>query len=140
VLRAHSKYEPGSPLLDVPPRKFPPSSPLDKFADPVDDISPWHVHCAWSGSSTIAIPIAYPGLDWFNGGISEWIDKKIRSKSDMAALAKYGVDMDHPCVRTFTKEEVDANRKFLAVSAKNMRVLARLEVWVFTPRLRYPTI
>ena len=28
----------------------------------------------------------------------------------MAALAKYGVDVDHSCVRAFTKEEVGADR------------------------------
>jgi len=56
------------------------------------------------------------------------MDQRILSKSDMSALAEYGVDMDHLCVRTYTKEEVDANRKFLVGSAEYFTLFKYLEV------------
>jgi len=52
----------------------------------------------------------------------------------MAALAKYGVNMDHPCVRVFNKEEVGANRKFLGATAYCLALLDFFEV-CFTPFL-----
>ena len=55
-------------------------------------------------------------------------EEKIQSKSNIDALAGYGVDMDHPCVRVFTKEEVDTNRSFLAVSAGTWAHLGNLKV------------
>jgi len=38
----------------------------------------------------------------------------------VAVLAEYDLNMDHPCVRTYTKAEVDANRKFLAASGESL--------------------
>ena len=139
MVLADSKYKPGAPPLNLFRGMPGPAPPVDKFADPVDGIPPWQSHCAWYGFSTIAIPVAHPGLNGFNGAICGWIDKKIQSKSGMAALAEHGIDMDHPCVRVFTKEEVDANRKFLAMSAKTIRVLGYHMVCVFTPRLHCTT-
>ena len=77
------------------------------------------VHGTSYGFSSIGIPITHPGLDSFNKAISVWVDEKIRSKSNVAALAEYGVEMDHPCVRVYTKEGVDANRMFLVASAES---------------------
>jgi len=95
-----------------------PGSWLDKFSHGMDDIPVWEAHGTSYGFSSIGIPIIHPGLDPFNNSISIWVDEKLESKSNMATLAEYGVDMDHPCVRVYTKEEVDANRKFLAASAE----------------------
>ena len=85
----------------------------------MDDISVWEAHGTSFGFSSIGVPITHPGLDTFNKTISAWMDERIESKSNMAALAEYGVDMDHPCVRVFAKDEVDANRKFLVASAES---------------------
>jgi len=95
-----------------------PGSWLDKFSHAMDDIPTWEVHGTSYGFSSVGIPIIHPDLDPVNNAISTWMDEKIKSKSNMATLAEYGVDMDHPCVRVYAKEEVDANRKFLAASAE----------------------
>ena len=83
----------------------------------MDDHTIWDARGTPYGFSSIGIPITHPSLEKFNQAISVWVDQKILSKSNMAALAEYGVDMDHPCVRVYTKEEVDANRKFLVANA-----------------------
>jgi len=64
----------------------------------------------------------------FSGGASDWVDANIKSESNMAALAEYGVSMDHPCVRVFIKEEVCANRKFLEVAGTGLALLDFFEV------------
>jgi hypothetical protein len=96
-----------------------PGSLLHKFSHTMDDIPAWEVYGTSYGFSSIGIPITHPRLDSFNKAISVWMDEKIQSKLNMAALAEYGVNMDHPCVRVYTKEEVDANRKFLVASAES---------------------
>lgn len=88
----------------------------------MDDVPAWEVHGTSYGFSSIGVPIEHPRLDTFNKTISVWADEVIQSRSNMAALAEYGVDMDHPCVRVFTKEEVDANRKFLIASAESFKI------------------
>ncbi|KAF9646466.1 hypothetical protein BDM02DRAFT_3188811 [Thelephora ganbajun] len=96
-----------------------PGSLLHEFSHAMDDLPIRKVHGTLYGLSSIGIPITHPGLDSFNKVISDWTDEKIRSESDMAVLAEYGVDMDHPCVRVYTKEEVDANRRFLVASGES---------------------
>jgi len=98
----------------------------------MDDMPAWEVRGTSYGFSSIGIPITHPGLDSFNKAISVWVDEKIQSKSNMAALAEYGVDMDHPCVRVYTKEGVDANRTFLVASAESFTMNEFFKVW-FTP-------
>ena len=56
---------------------------------------------------------------------------------DMPALAGHGVNMDHPCVRPFTKKEVDANMKFLVASAKTLKTLEFFKA-CFVPRFPRP--
>ena len=62
---------------------------------------------------------------------------KLQFEPDMPALVGHGVNMDHPCVRPFTKKEVDANRKFLVASAKTLRALEFFKA-CFIPRFRCP--
>ena len=102
----------------------------------MDDSSTWEVHGTSYGFSSIGIPITNPRLDSFNQAISVWVDQKILAKSNMATLAEYGVDMDHPCVRVYTKEEVDANRKFLAGSAECFTMQEFLKARLFGPPLQ----
>ena len=85
----------------------------------MDNVPTWEAHGTSYGFSSIGIPITHPGLDSFNQAIAVWVDEKIQSKSNMDVLADYGVDMDHPCVRVYAKEEVDTNRKFLVASAES---------------------
>lgn len=101
---------------------------MDKFSHLLDDIPTWEIHGTSYGFSSVGIPITRPIINSFNEAISSWMDERILSKPDMSALAEYGVDMDHPCVRTYTKEEVDANRKFLVGSAECFRMHKYLEV------------
>jgi len=103
-------------------------SPFNKFLHLRDRIYPWEA----LGPSSLAIPVVHPGLDSFYSGISDRMNEEVQSGSSVAALAGYGVNMDHPCVRAFTKEEVDANRKFLVASAKALRALGFFQVY-FTP-------
>ena len=98
------------------------------------DIPPWEAH----GFSTIAVPVVPPGLDSFDDTISDWMDKKLQFELGMPALADRGVDMDHPCVRPFTKGEVDANRKFLVASAKTLRAFEFFKV-CFTSHFHHPS-
>jgi hypothetical protein len=94
-----------------------PGSLLYKFSHATDEMQPWDsTHGTEYGFSSIGIPNVHFDHESFNETISEGIDEKIQSKSNMAELATYGVDMEHPCVRVYTKEEVDTNRKFLAAS------------------------
>lgn len=95
-----------------------PGSLLHKVLHAIDDVPPWEVHGTSYGFSSIGVPIPKASFDLFNKTISAWVDEKIKSKSDMAALAECGVDMDHPCVRIYTKEEVGANRRFLEASSE----------------------
>ena len=106
-----------------------PGSFLHKFSHAMDDMPAWEVRGKSYGFSSIGIPITHPGLDSFNKAISAWVDEKIQSKSNMAALAGYGVDMDHPCVRVYTKEGVDANRTFLVASAESFTMHEFFNVW-----------
>jgi len=116
-----------------------PGSLLHRFSHAMDNIPTWEAHGTSYGFSSIGIPIKHPSLDPFNEGISVWVDEKIQSKSNMAALAEYGVDMDHPCVRVYTKEEVDANRKFLVASGECFTVHELLRVCLFDPCYRHPS-
>ena len=109
-------------------------SPFAKFSHPVGDIPPWEA----LGYSTIAIPVVHPGLKSLCNSISEWMDEEVQSESSLGTLAGHGVNMDHPCVRVFTKEKVDANRKFLVASAKTMRAFVFFKV-CFTSRHRRPS-
>ena len=101
---------------------------MHKFSHAMDDIPAWEVFGTSYGFSSIGIPIANPALDSFNKAISVWVDEKIQSESSMAALAESDVDMDHPCVRVYSKEEVDANRKFLVASAESFKMHEFLQV------------
>ena len=105
----------------------------------MDDVPAWEVHGTSYGFSSIGIPVAHPGFDTFNKTISEWVDGKIQSKSNMVALAEHGVDMDHPCVRVYTKEEVDANRKFLVASAESFTMHEFFKV-CFIPLFPVPLV
>jgi hypothetical protein len=85
----------------------------------MDDMPEWDsIHGTSYGFSSVGLPITHPALEPLNKAISEMVDRNIQSKSNMAALAEYGVDMDHPCIRAYTKEEVDANRKFLVAGGE----------------------
>lgn len=96
----------------------PPGSLIHKFSHSVDHMEVWDlIHGKSCGFSNIKIQTTRPDSDKINEMTSHLVDKKIQSKPDMAALAKHRIDMDHPCVREYTKEEVDANRKFLAASS-----------------------
>ena len=61
---------------------------MHKFSHAMDDIPAWEVRGTSYGFSSIGIPITHPGLDSFNKAISVWMDEKIQSKSNMAALAE----------------------------------------------------
>jgi len=100
------------------------NSPFYKFSHPVGDVIPWEA----LGYSTIAIPVVHPGLESLCNSLSDWMYEQVQSESSMAALAGHGVNMDHPCVRVFKKEEVDANRKFLVASAKTLRAFEFFKV------------
>ena len=73
----------------------------------------------------------HPVLGLTNKAASEFVDEKIKSKVDVAALARHGVNMNHPCVRMHTKDEVLANRKFLAASAMCFSTHRFLDVRLF---------
>jgi len=92
--------------------------------DSVGDLPPWEAR----GFPTIAVPVAPPGFGPFAGAISAWVCMGLGFGPEMPALAGHGVNMDHPCVRPFTKEEVDANRKFLVASAKTLRAFELFKV------------
>ena len=98
------------------------------------DLPLWEAHGTSYGFSSLGIPIARPVFDTFNRAVSAWVDKIILSKSDMGTLAEHGVDMNHPCVRVYNKEEVDANRRFLAASANCFKIsqIAKVGFLVFT--------
>ena len=84
-----------------------------------DDVQTWElIHGTSFGFSSIGVQGTPPGSSPTIKALSNSIDEKIQTKSNMDVLAKYGVDMDHPCVRVFAKEEVDANRKYLVASGK----------------------
>lgn len=96
-----------------------PGSWIFNFTHAADYRQTWDLICGTSfGFSSIGIPGAPSGPDSKIAALSDWVDKKILSKSNMDELAKHGVDMDHPCVRVYTQEEVDANRKFLVASGQ----------------------
>ena len=93
-----------------------------------DDAPVWEAHGTPSRFSNLDCSVLDPFLVALNMGVSDWVDEAIKSGSTMASLAKYGVDMDHPCVRVFTKEEVGANRHFLEAAAHCAPLLDFLEV------------
>ena len=105
----------------------------------MDDIPTWEAHGTSYGFSSFGVPTTHPGIDPFNEGISVWVDEKIQSKLNMATLAEYGVDMDHPCVRACTEKEVDANRKFLVASFECFKMRELLRVRLFDPCHHYPS-
>jgi len=110
-----------------------PGSPSHKPSRTIDSTPAWEAHGTSYGFSSIRIPITHSPLCSTNKALSVWANEKIQSESNMTALAEYGVDMDHPCVRVYTKEEVDANRKFLATSAESSDLLQLLKVCSFNP-------
>ena len=116
-----------------------PGSLFHKFSHAMDDIPVWEALGTSYGFSSIGIPITHPGLDPFNKAISDWVDERIQSKPNMTALAEHGVDMDHPCVRVYTKEEVDANRTFLAASAESFTVREFFKVCLFGFSYHHPS-
>jgi len=117
-----------------------PGSLLHKLSRSLDDTPAWEVaHGTSYEFSSIGVPTTHPALDSFNKALSVWVDEKIQSQSNMAALAEYGVDMDHPCVRVYTKEEVDANRKFLAASAESFEMQKFFEVFLFNSCRHHPS-
>jgi len=106
----------------------------------MDDVPVWEaLHGTSYEFSSIGIPTTHPALDSFNKAISTWADEKIQSESNMATLAEYGVDMDHPCVRVYTKKEVDANRTFLAASAESFQMHNFSKVCLFKPCRHHPS-
>lgn len=115
-----------------------PDSLLFKITRSMGDIPLWEAHGTSYGFSSLGIPIPHPGLDSFNQALSAWVDERILSKSDMGALAEYGVDMDHPCVRVYNKEEVDANRRFLIASADRFKMHELVKVGLFRFPLPLP--
>jgi len=108
-------------------------SPLHKPSHAMDDTPAWEAHGTSYEFSGIRTPVAHPPLFSINKALSVWANEKIRSESNIAALAEHAVDMDHPCVRVYTKEEVDANRKFLAASAESSELVQLLRVCSFNP-------
>lgn len=113
-----------------------PGSWLDKFSRAADDAPSWDLTCGTDcGFSSIGIPNMHFGLNSLTSAVSEGLDQRIQSKSDMATLAEYGVDMDHPCVRVYAKEEVDANRRFLTASGAYHAMRDPLRVCLHDPLL-----
>lgn len=107
---------------------------MHKFLHPADDEQVWDLVYGTSfGFSSIGIPGKSPALDQTIAALSESVDESIQSKSNMDVLAKYGVDMDHPCVRVYTKEEVDANRKFLVASGQHSALHRFIKVCLYDP-------
>lgn len=101
-------------------KRFPilPGSPWHELSHAADHMAIWDLIYGKSyGFSNFKYQTTRPDNGVINEAISFSVDQKIKSKSDMASLAKYRTDMDHPCVRMYTKEEVDANRKFLRASS-----------------------
>ena len=111
---------------------------VDKLSYALNDFSTWEAHGEPSRFSNLSCPILHPLLIAFSGGASDWVDQNVVSELSMAALAKYGVDMNHPCVRVFNKEEVSANRKFLEATGHCLALLDFFEVR-FTPLPQPPT-
>ena len=105
---------------------------VQKSTYAMNGASAWESHGKPSGFSDLSCPVIHPLLIAFSGGASDWVDENIQSELSMAALAEYGVNMDHPCVRVFNKEEVGANREFLEATAHCLALLDFLEVR-FTP-------
>jgi len=127
IIQAHSRH--GLAYVDIGTREtgeifrkslgLTPGSWIYKFSHAADDLQAWDLICGISfGFSSLGIPGNPPGLDKTVRAIKDSVDEKIRSKSNMDVLAEYGVNMDHPCVRMCTREEVDANRRFLVASGK----------------------
>ena len=111
---------------------------MNKFLRPADDVQSWDLINGMSlGFSSIGIPGKPPGLDLTIRALSDLVDEKIQSKSNMDVLAKYGVDMDHPCVRVYAQEEVDANRRFLVASGQHFALRRFIRVRLYN-LYRYP--
>jgi len=95
-----------------------PSTPVHRLSHAMDDTTAWETRGIWCGFSTITTSALASSLGWFYDAVTDWLEEMVQSKSNLDALAGYGVDMDHPCVRAFDKVEVNANREFLFMSAK----------------------
>ena len=80
----------------------------------------------------------HPVLNSTNKAASEFVDDKIKSKVDTAALAWHGVNVNHPCIMIYTNDEVPANRKFLAASAICFSTRRFLDVCLYNPCCRRP--
>ena len=107
-----------------------------------DDVPVWEAHGSPSRFSNLDCSAINPFLIAFRLGASELVDEAIKSESTMAALKKYGVNMDHPCVRAFTKEGVGANRSYLEAAAHCTALLdfldVRLTAVFITSHLTFP--
>ena len=79
----------------------------------------------------------HPVPDSTNKAASKFVDK-IKSKVDMAALARHRVNVNHPCGRMYTKVQVLANRKFLAASAMCFSARRFLDVRLFNSCYGHP--
>ena len=109
-------------------------STVHRFSHAADDMEIWDVVFGTAYSfSNIGVPFTHSVLDSTNKAVSEFVDERIKSKVDMAALGRHGVNMNRPCVRMYTKDEVLANRKFLAASAMCFSTRRFLDVRLFNP-------
>jgi hypothetical protein len=106
-----------------------------KLSHAADHMEIWDVISGTSYESfNVLTPFTNPVLDSTNKALRKFFDEKIQSKLDMAALARLGVHMDHPCVRVYTKDEVLANRMFMAASAECLSIRQFLDVCPHNPR------
>lgn len=113
-----------------------PGSWFHKFLLPAGEKPHWEqMSGTHFGFSSVGIPVKHPGFDLINKAITDFLDQGIWS--NMATLRKYGVDMDHPCVRMFTREEVDANRKFLVASREHFSMRELHKVCSSSPYCDY---
>ena len=108
-----------------------PGSMKHKLTHAADNMPIWdRLYGTSYGFSNLAIP--FGGLPLKPSKIiSEFMDEKMRSKSNMTTLARHGVNMDHPCVRMYTKEERETNRRFLAASSEYISFRECLDVCLY---------
>jgi len=98
-------------------------SMVHKLSHAADHMEIWDVISGTSYETfNVLTPSTNSVLDPTNKALRKFFDEKIQSKFDMAALARLGVHMDHPCVRMYTKDEVLANRMFMAASAECLSI------------------
>jgi hypothetical protein len=114
-------------------------SMVHKLSHAADHMEIWDVISGTSYETfNVLTPFTNSVLDPTNKALRKFFDEKIQSKFDMAALARLGVHMDHPCVRMYTKDEVLANRMFMAASAECLSIRQFLDVCPRNPRYQHP--